>query len=304
MTIPTILTPTLDRFAESGVRFRLAYSECPVCIPARRSLMTGTAPRTHGDRVFDWKMPMPAIPTLAQSFRDGGYQAYAAGKLHVYPERSRIGFDDVMLCEDGRTDFGTDDYETYLGEKGHAGEQFLHGMGTNEYLHRPWHLAEEHHPINWTTREICRYIKRRDPTRPGFYYLSYTHPHPPLAPLEWCLTRCAQTEPPAPYIGEWAREEDGLPHALKASRLRRPPTWTDQDEVLWAEASGQHDDPLHLRSRLLGLAGLPIPDSVDGISMVGKERRDTLYGEYAEDGGATRMATYISCSTLRKIRTR
>ena len=49
---PAIQTPTLDQLARNGVRYTQAYTECPICIPARRSLMTGTPPRTHGDRVF------------------------------------------------------------------------------------------------------------------------------------------------------------------------------------------------------------------------------------------------------------
>ena len=98
---PAIETPTLDELARGGVRFTRAYSECPVCIPARRTLMTGTSPRTHGDRVFLDTQPMPDLPLLAQSFRDTGYQAYASGKLHVYPQRNRIGFDDVILNEEG-----------------------------------------------------------------------------------------------------------------------------------------------------------------------------------------------------------
>ena len=59
--------------------------------------MTGTTCRTHGDREFAETMRMPDVPTLAQTFRDNGYQAFAAGKLHVYPQRDRIGFDDVIL---------------------------------------------------------------------------------------------------------------------------------------------------------------------------------------------------------------
>src|SRR5688500_12805117 len=92
---PVVQTPTLDQLARNGVRFTRAYSECPVCIPARRTLMTGTSPRAHGDRVFGEQLPMPDVPTLAQTFRDAGYQAYAVGKQHVYPQRRRIGFDDV-----------------------------------------------------------------------------------------------------------------------------------------------------------------------------------------------------------------
>ncbi len=35
---PTIRTPTLDQLAANGVRYTRAYSECPVCIPARPSV--------------------------------------------------------------------------------------------------------------------------------------------------------------------------------------------------------------------------------------------------------------------------
>lgn len=107
-----IMTPTLDYLAEHGVRFDNFYSECPVCIPARRTMMTGLTPRTHGDRVYSDRMTMPDVTTLAQAFRNAGYQTCAVGKLHVYPQRNRIGFDDVHLLEEGRYEFGVvDDYQ-------------------------------------------------------------------------------------------------------------------------------------------------------------------------------------------------
>ncbi len=40
---------------------------------------------------------------------------------------------------------------------------------------------------------------------------------------------------------------------------------------------------------LLDLAGIPIPESVDGTSMVGDTQREFLYGECGEDAMATRM---------------
>ena len=49
---PVIETPTLDWLARLGTVYPKAYSECPICIPARRTVMTGTSPRRHGDRVF------------------------------------------------------------------------------------------------------------------------------------------------------------------------------------------------------------------------------------------------------------
>ena len=180
-----ILTPTLDHLASGGVQFTNCHSSCPVCIPARRSLMTGMYPASHGDRVYMDHLPMPEAETLAESFRNAGYQTYAVGKLHVYPQRSRIGFDDCILMEEGRLELGViDDYAAWLGENGMAGEEFGHAMGNNTYLSRPWHLPEKAHPTVWATSQMCRMIERRDPTKPAFFYMSYAFPHPPLVPLQ------------------------------------------------------------------------------------------------------------------------
>jgi len=362
---PTIQTPTLDQIARNGARFTRAYSECPVCIPARRTLLTGTTPRTHGDRTFQVELPMPGVPTVAQSFRDQGYQAYAVGKLHVYPPRDRAGFDDVILNEEGRPQYGwIDDYELFLGDRGFVGEQFTHGMSNNDYVTRPWHLPEDCHVTNWTTREMCRMIQRRDPTRPGFWYLSYSHPHPPLAPLACYLDMYRDVDLGRPLIGRWAEDVDALPYLLRRHLDRDEPMHAqaiaaayraffalcthidhqlrlvigtlreeglldntillftaDHGDMLgqhrqWAKRlyyEGSANIPMLLMGTkdcprvgirrtddrlvglqdvmptLLDLAGLEIPDSVEGQSMVGDARRSTFYGEHGESDDATRM---------------
>ena len=45
---PCLQTPNLDWIARTGTHFHRGYSECPSCIPARRCLMTGTAPAANG----------------------------------------------------------------------------------------------------------------------------------------------------------------------------------------------------------------------------------------------------------------
>ncbi len=372
---PTIQTPTLDELCRSGVRFTNAYSECPVCIPARRTLMTGVSPRTHGDRVFKETMRMPELPTMAQTFRDAGYQAYAVGKLHVYPQRDRIGFDDVILEEEGRQQYGVvDDYELYLADQGFAGKRFHHGMSNNEYSTRSWHLPEETHVTNWATRQMARFVKRRDPNRPAFWYLSYSHPHPPLVPLREYLELYRDIAIDEPNIGTWSDPEKNPPFCFQANFLRDAKLNADQrraarrsfyalcthidhqlrvligtlrEEALlentiicftsdhgdmlgkhhmWAKrlfyeesanvpmilvgagsgagngaGAGSHDRVGHNRvdERLVGwqdvmptlldLAGIEIPDTVEGISMVGDTKREWLYGEVGEDAFATRM---------------
>ena len=360
---PDILTPTLDELARSGVRFRNAYGECPVCIPARRTLMTGTSPRTHGDRDFGETKPMPDLPTMAQTFRDAGYQAYGVGKLHVYPQRNRIGFDDVVLDEEGRTQYGVmDDYEAFLGDRGFAGRQFDHGMSNNDYVVRPWHLPEDLHATNWAAQQMVRLIKRKDPTRPAFWYLSFRHPHPPIVPLDTYSRMYRDVELRWPSRGSWSHDE--LPYLLQAVQGRsahmgarqiravlqgfyalcthidhqlRVVIGTLREENLlgstaicftsdhgdmlgrhgmWAkrlfyEGSanipmilvgaegdrriGHHrvDDRLvgwqDLMPTLLDIAGIQIPETVEGLSMVGDRQREWLYGEVGEGAQATRM---------------
>lgn len=231
---PIIQTPTIDTLARAGVRFTNAYSECPVCIPARRSLMTGSGPRQHGDRSFQPTLPMPAdMPTLAGTLRAAGYHTASIGKLHVYPKRDHIGFNAIHLAEEGRGALGgEDDYEIHLTDAGFAGQQFMHGMSNNEYDWRPWHLPERNHVTNWIARTASRAIKLRDPVRPGFWHVGFTHPHPPLVPLQSYVDRYADA-PIAPALSaEWSAKEP-LPLALQIQRDK------------WAHMTGRMHDDAH-----------------------------------------------------------
>lgn len=364
---PVIETPTLDQLAANGILFSRAYSECPICIPSRRTMMTGTTPEVHGDRSFQPALTMPDLPTLAQTFRNAGYQAYAVGKLHVFPPRNRIGFDDVLLSEEGRGHLGgPDDYDIFLADQGYPGRSYLHGMSNNDYGWRPWHLPEHCHATNWASEQMARVIKRRDPTRPAFWHLSYIYPHPPIVPLQHYYDRYARRTMDKPVKGDWAANSENLPPALQAVRnfwaelpeeqlldmrrafyaqctqidhqLRvvfgtlREEGIMDDTIILFTsdhgdllgdhglfhkrymyEGSarvpmilvGQRDDdrvghhmvddrPVGLQDvmpTLLDLAGIPIPPTCTGRSMVGGERRDLLFCEALEGMKATRMVT-------------
>ena len=358
-------TPTLDRLAGAGRRFTNATSECPICIPARRSLMTGADARSHGDRTFQPALPRPALPHVADTFRDAGYQTGAVGKLHVYPPRDRIGFEEVVSFEEGRPQLGgPDDWEMWLAERGHAGEGYAHAMSNNGYEFRPWHLDEAAHPTTWLTRQMCRMVQRRDPTRPAFWHLSYNFPHPPIVPLAAYLALYGDREMAPPVEADWSSGE--LPPALARARaawprLSRPQldrvrrafhaqcTHIDHQLRLVIGTLREHlllDDTIvvfvsdhgdmlgdhglyakrlmyrgsagvpmivmgtkgcqrvtpgstdarpvglaDVMPTLLDLAGIPVPATCTGRSMLSQEPRDILYGEALEDVGATRMVT-------------
>ncbi len=362
-----ILTPTLDQLAANGVRFSQAYSTTPTCIPARRALMTGTSARTHGDRTFKERELMPEnLPTLPEVFRNAGYQSFAVGKLHVYPQRSRIGFDDVLLNEEGRHHLGggKDDFEWFLEREGYAGQELTHAMGNNVYTTRPWHLPEYCHPTNWTVREMCRVIQRRDPTRPAFWFCSFIAPHPPVTPSSEYLDMYRQTGVPEPFIGDWAKDFESWPYALKmrfhhylglspqevmlarmgfyaqctyidhqirlligtlseegllddtiilftsdhGDMLGNHGLWAKPPMYEWSakiplilvpvagdDGVGHHrsDDRLaclrDVMPTLLGLCDIPIPETVEGHSLLSGYQRDHLYCEHFEDDRAMRM---------------
>lgn len=96
-------------------------------------------------------------------------------------------------------------------------------MCNNTYLWRPWHLPEEHHVTNWAAQQMCRTIKRRDKMKPGFWYLSFSHPHPPLAPLQAYIDMYRDVELPSPYVGDWALGNDKTPERVKQRILQFEP---------------------------------------------------------------------------------
>ncbi|MDR6989393.1 arylsulfatase A-like enzyme [Paenarthrobacter nitroguajacolicus] len=96
---PYVETPHLDELARNGVRFSKAYSATPSCVPARAALFTGQSQERHGRVGYNDGVPFHAVHpvTIQDEFRKGGYHTQAIGKMHVWPERSRLGFDDVIL---------------------------------------------------------------------------------------------------------------------------------------------------------------------------------------------------------------
>ena len=81
---PMNLTPNLDRMASRGVLFRSAFSNQPVCAPARGTIFTGQYPSKHGV----WKNAI-ALPenstTLATALGARGYSTNYIGKWHLGP---------------------------------------------------------------------------------------------------------------------------------------------------------------------------------------------------------------------------
>lgn len=217
MNHPQVRTPHLDRLAHRGTLFRRAYSATPTCVPARVALFTGQSQERHGRVGYDEGIPFEqAHPvSIAGEFRNAGYHTQAIGKMHVYPERSRLGFDDVILHDgylhharrEHRQDFRFfDDYVPWLRRQHGVGaeeEYFDHGVNCNSVVARPWDKPERIHPTNWLATQAIEWMHRRDPTKPFFLYLSFHRPHPPYDPPSWAFEHYLHQPPTEAVHGDW-----------------------------------------------------------------------------------------------------
>jgi arylsulfatase len=210
---PVVQTPFLNELALGGVRFSRAYSATPVCVPARAALFTGLSQRTHGRVGYRDGVPWDYPVTLAGEFTRHGYQTQAVGKMHVYPERSQVGFQNVIL-HDGYLHFArrkprdyglVDDYTPWLREQlGRDADYFDHGVDCNSYVARPWDKPEHTHPTNFVTSQSIDFLRRRDPRKPFFLYMSLHRPHPPYDPPAWAFEQYLHADMPEPPVGDWA----------------------------------------------------------------------------------------------------
>lgn len=218
---PVISTPNLDMMAQQGYNFKQAYTAVPTCIPSRAALLTGLSQAHHGRVGYQDGVPWSYEITLGKELTKRGYQTQVVGKMNVYPERNRLGFEAVEL-HDGylhasRNQKGTyqnqfvasDDYLRWFKEKkGSTADLIDDGLDCNSWVARPWLYEEELHPTNWVTSKSIEFLERRDSTLPFFLKMSYVRPHSPLNPPTYYfnLYQDLISEFNEIAIGKWAQE--------------------------------------------------------------------------------------------------
>lgn len=207
---PVLQTPFLDNLAESGVRFSNGYSACPVCTPARRTVLTGRKPSRHGVLV-NHNAPLP-WPTMAGELQEAGYQTHLVGKSHWGPDPLDVGFDSATTAGGPRAPGPgqTNDYQQFLHENGITSPRAsdAHGCYGNGYPSRPWHLEERLHFSNWVADRTIDLIDNCDEDRPFFIWANFIHPHQPLTPPQFYYDKYMGMDLPEPVVGDWARVFD------------------------------------------------------------------------------------------------
>ena len=172
---PTIQTPNLDALAARGVRFDAAYTNCPICVPARASLATGQFVHQIGY----WYNAFPydgKVPGWGHQLQAAGHRVDSIGKLHYRSVEDEDGFSERIVplnVVDGVGDvMGAirDDPPIRAGMRGGVTEA---GPGTSTYSDYDIEIAD--HSIEWLRNRVAE-----PDEKPWMLFCSFVCPHPPF----------------------------------------------------------------------------------------------------------------------------
>ena len=169
-------TPNLDRLAARGTRFTSAYTNCPICVPARAAFATGQY--VHRIRYWDNAIAYDGrVPSWGHRLMAQGHRVTSIGKLHYLDSDSeRNGFHEEILPMHIVNGVGDllglirDELPRRAGSTRLGPEA---GKGESEYTHYDRSIAAE--TVRWLTKDAPRY---RD--RPWALYVGFVAPHFPL----------------------------------------------------------------------------------------------------------------------------
>jgi len=299
---PDVKTPHLDRLAAESVNFSRAVSGCPVCSPYRASLMTGQHPLRHGVFLNDAHLKNEAA-SIAEAFKAGGYETAYIGKWHLngrgrrsfIPREDRQGFEywKVLECThdynksqyfaDERERLVWDGYDAAAQTRDAAAYIRAHGKKKPFLLMLSW--GPPHNPYETAPEEFrALYDPKKLALRPNVPKKAQRKARRDIAgyyahcsALDACVGEIIKTLDETGLAEEtifvFTSDHGDMLYSQGQERKQRP--WDESIRVpfllRWPGGLGRKARevrlPLNapdLMPTLLGLAGLPVPKTVEG----------------------------------------
>ena len=172
---PLVQTPHLDGLAARGVRFDAAYTNCPICVPARASLATGRY--VHDIGYWDNAFPYDGrVPGWGHHLQTVGHRVDSIGKLHYRSVEDADGFSENIIplnVVDGIGDVMGSIRDQPPLRSGMRGGVTEAGPGESTYLDYDVQIADC--AIQWLQQRSAN----PDP-QPWMLFCSFVCPHPPF----------------------------------------------------------------------------------------------------------------------------
>ena len=219
-------SPHIDRVAAAGVVFDAAYTNSPLCTPARYCLMTGQLPSST--RGYDNAAYLAStIPTFAHYARAAGYRTVLSGKMHFVGPDQLHGFEERRTTDIYPADFGwTPDWrkpDERIDWWYHNMESVA-GAGVAEVTNQLLFDDE----VGFHAVRALHDAARADDRRPFLHVASFTHPHDPYVTRQEYWNRYEGVDIPLPEVS--AADVDADPHTLRlraACDMERTPIGND-----------------------------------------------------------------------------
>ena len=178
---PLVRTPAIDELAEKGVTFDSAYTNSPLCAPARFSFMAGQLITRIA--AYDNASEFPsAIPTFAHYLRMMGYHTSLCGKMHFVGPDQLHGFNQRLTTDIYPADFAwTPDWEM----PDERIDAFYHNMSSVQEagVAATTNQIDYDEEVGWSARRKIFDYARFPDQHPFCMVVSFIHPHDPYIAL-------------------------------------------------------------------------------------------------------------------------
>jgi arylsulfatase A-like enzyme len=236
-------TPNINKLAEEGIRFVNNYTVCPLCSPARASIMTGLEVHKHGitTNVHEIGCNVSEIPDspnlLSRKLQDAGYHCGYTGKWHLGDgqSESRGGVNLVPATSTARGFIGQDTPQNKGGWNFPDYPQYLRDIGLEEeavnyenhrYGDQEGQSIVVDHPLEGTceyflaenTIQLISQFKRED--KPFFIWHNPWGPHGPYISHRTFYDMYRDIDIPEPPHFRLKSSEAFLPSVIKRNRKR------------------------------------------------------------------------------------
>ena len=184
-------TPNIDSLAQGGVCFQRAYSQSPVCAPARASFLSGRYPRTCGVRQNGQNIPETEylIPRL---FAEHGYVCGLSGKLHISVCHPSVSPDVERRINDGYSFFSWSHHPARSGKGNWSGNAYTNWLISQGMDYHTENLPEckyvqkgmpaAYSQTSWCFQEAARFIDQQPSDQPWLFSINCYDPHHPFDP--------------------------------------------------------------------------------------------------------------------------
>lgn len=176
---PYVRTPNLNRLAAAGTVFSSCYSNSPLCVPSRSSMLTGRLPSQNG--VYNNMQTLSSSdPTFVHSLTGAGYETVLAGRMHFTGYDQRHGFLKRLVGDLTPSFPGTDnEWDVYHDLMRTSNQSPISleksGWGDSAVLHYDREVCQS----------ACAFLRDYTADKPLFMTIGFYGPHCPyVAPRE------------------------------------------------------------------------------------------------------------------------